>query len=97
MPVSHRSSVNVFSHIDKSSCLYASSQHRCDLIEVSSAESIPDISLSEEDVGPGTAGTGDGDTVIIAEKSRTDLSELDVTVPCPRKDTIHLSDGSGPI
>lgn len=60
-------------------------------------KSIADISCGEEDIGPGTTGSGDGDTVVIAKKSRADLSELDVTISCPGKDTKHFSDGSGPI
>lgn len=97
MPITHGSSVDVFSHIDKPSCLDASSQHRCDLIEMGGPESIANISWSEEDVGPGTTGSRDWDTVIIANKSRTNLSELNVTIPCPGKDTKHFSDGSRPI
>jgi len=60
-------------------------------------ERIADISWSEEDVGPGTTGSGEGDTFIVAKKSRTNLSELDPTIPCPREDTIHFSDRGRPI
>jgi hypothetical protein len=97
MPIPHRSAVDILPDIDKSRFLDTGAQHGCNLIEVRAAEGISNISLSEEDIGPGTTGTGNGDTIVVAEKSGTDFSELDVTIPGTAEDTIHFSDGSGPI
>lgn len=97
MPIPHGRTVNVLPDINKPSLLNASSQLGCNLIKSRSPKGVPDVAVGEKNVGPGTTCTGKRDTIVVAEESGTDFSELDVTVSGTAEDAVHFADGGWPI
>jgi hypothetical protein len=97
MPGSNGSFVNKQLDVDKSSSFDTRLHHSRNFVKAGYAESIPNLSLGEEDIGPSCTRCISRNRVVVTTERWAHFGELDPAISSSRNDALHLPDKRPPI